>query len=440
MEKKNNTNLLLIALILVLLISAITIVGTILLINSKKGSEPAQPKMQNKVAKENVVDDPGEDEPKEVSDATDFDLKFLKLENNGKNNIYSPLSLRYALYMLRDGADEKTLEQIEDVLGEATDVKKYENIDKVLSFANTIFIRDTYKDVVKEEYVDQVEKEYDAEINYDKFESVDNINKWIENKTLGQIKDLLKPEAINPDTEMALINALAIDMEWMDDFDTQDTYGKTFYLSDGKEMTATTMNKKFTSDSVSYYEGDDVTAVSLDLKEYGDKQLSFVAIMPNDEKLTDYVEDFEISDLEEIENNMKTAEDAKNGLELSIPKFKYDYSLDLRKDLEALGMTDAFIPDTANFSNMTKKILWVDKAIHSANIDFSEEGVKAAAVTVFMMMDSAMVRENEPVKVEIDKPFLYFIKDKKSGEIWFVGTLYEPNNWENDKADYYGEP
>jgi len=51
-------------------------------------------------------------------------------------------------------------------------------------------------------------------------------------------------------------------------------------------------------------------------------------------------------------------------------------------------------------------------------------------------MDSAMVRENEPVKVEIDKPFLYFIKDKKSGEIWFVGTLYEPNNWENDQKEY----
>jgi serpin B len=85
---------------------------------------------------------------------------------------------------------------------------------------------------------------------------------------------------------------------------------------------------------------------------------------------------------------------------------------------------------------MTKKKLWVDKAIHSANIDFSEEGVKAAAVTAFMMMDSAMVRENEPVKVEIDKPFLYFIKDKKSGEIWFVGTLYEPNNWENDQKEY----
>ncbi len=437
MEKKGNTNLLLMALILVLVIATITIVGGILVMNSLKGKEPTEPKKQNKTAN-TIVDEPVE-EPKDIPEATDFDLKFLKMENNGKNNIYSPLSIRYALYMLRDGANGETLKQIEDALGDATKVSKYENIDKVLSFANGIFIKDTYKDKVKDEYVDKVKKDYDAEIKYDKFENAKNINAWIENKTLGQIKDLLTDSSISPDMEMALINALAIDMEWEEDFDSNDTLGKTFYTEDGKEITATTLNKKTTSDSLSYYEDDDITAVSMDLKEYGDSRLSFIAIMPNKEKLTKYIDEFDISDLGKIENNMKSAAETKGGVRISIPKFKYDYKLNFVEDLKKLGIEDAFDPGAADFSNMAKTELYVGDAIHSANVDFSEKGIKAAAVTVIMMMDSAMIEEEKPIELSIDKPFLYFIKDKESGEIWFVGTLYEPNKWDDDKADYYGE-
>ena len=85
----------------------------------------------------------------------------------------------------------------------------------------------------------------------------------------------------------------------------------------------------------------------------------------------------------------------------------------------------------------SRRPLWVEGALHKANIDFTEKGVKAAAVTVIYMMDGAMMADkNKPIEIEINKPFMYLIKDKKTDEIWFVGTVYEPNSWENDKADY----
>ena len=85
----------------------------------------------------------------------------------------------------------------------------------------------------------------------------------------------------------------------------------------------------------------------------------------------------------------------------------------------------------------TGKNLYVSDALHKANIDFSEKGVKAAAVTVFAVMEAtAMMEPKQPIEVKIDKPFVFLIRDKETKEIWFVGTVYEPNPWDKDKAEY----
>ena len=79
--------------------------------------------------------------------------------------------------------------------------------------------------------------------------------------------------------------------------------------------------------------------------------------------------------------------------------------------------------------------LGIDNAIHKAEIEFTEEGVKAAAVTVIQMMDGYYsLEENKPIK--FDKPFLYVITDKTNGEVWFLGTVYEPLSWEDEKQKY----
>ena len=73
----------------------------------------------------------------------DFSMEFLKLENNNQNIIYSPLSIKYALKMLEEGASGNTKTQIENVL-QNQNLTKYENIDDILSLANGMYIRNTY--------------------------------------------------------------------------------------------------------------------------------------------------------------------------------------------------------------------------------------------------------------------------------------------------------
>ncbi len=372
------------------------------------------------------------------TEEADFSIEFLKLENKEQNMVYSPLSIKYALNMLNEGANGNTKTQIENVIKNLS-LTKYNTIDEVLSLANSVYIRDTYAEYVKQDYKNKLTEKYNAEINYDAFRNATNINNWIENKTLGIIKNMLSDNMVqNPSSKMLLINALAIDMEWENSFDVSDTNGQDFYLNDNNTMTATMMHKEADDEDVAYYKDKEITALTMDLKQYDDTQLQFVAIMPED-NLSEYIDTFTMDEYNHIIENVTLASETKNGVEISIPKFSFEYDLQLKNDLIDLGITDAFDENLADFSNMTDADtgLYVYDALHKAKIDFTERGIKAAAVTVMLTYEAvAMMDDNKPEKIRIDKPFLYFIRDKKTNEIWFVGTVYEPNSWEDDKEEY----
>lgn len=139
----------------------------------------------------------------------DFDLRFLQLENEEKNKIYSPLSLKYALGMLREGTKGETKTQITNIIGNYVP-KKYNN-DKNMSFANALFIKDSYKDKIKNSYRNVLVNDYNADIIYDSFRTPTNLNNWVREKTLNLIDNLVDDIS---DNDFILVNALAIDMEW----------------------------------------------------------------------------------------------------------------------------------------------------------------------------------------------------------------------------------
>jgi serine protease inhibitor len=143
------------------------------------------------------------------NDIGEFDLAFLKLENNGENKIYSPLSIKYTLAMLNEGTDGDSNKQIKAVIGDYKS-KKYTNSNN-LSLANALFVRDSYKDTIKQEYIDTLLSKYNADVIYDSFASNEVMNKWVKDKTLGLIDNLVD----NPsELDFVMANALAIDMEW----------------------------------------------------------------------------------------------------------------------------------------------------------------------------------------------------------------------------------
>lgn len=372
--------------------------------------------------------------------SSELDLTFLKMNNAGQNLIYSPLSIKYALSMLSEGASGNTKAEIDNVLGDLN-LTKYENTPEILSLANSVFIRDGF--AVRDEFKTSVSERYNSEILNDPFIDAANINGWISNKTFNLIQNAVSNDAINHETMMALVNALAIQMEWESKFEDENTYGAEFVKTDGSTMSATTMHETFKGDDLSYYIDDDVTVLRKDLMAYGDTQLEFAAIMPSS-NLTDFITGANVALINSLLEKTTLASETAAGVSLSMPKFKFEYELaNFRDNLISLGVKDAFEPDFADFSKIADldddENLYVSSVIHKANIDFSEDGIKAAAVTVLMMDENAVVVKEQPVIVKIDKPFFFEIRDKKNGEVWFMGTVYEPNLWENDKSLYISD-
>ena len=342
--------------------------------------------------------------------------------------------------MLNDGADGNTKAELETAL-EGVKLNRYKTIGDNLSLANGVFIKDTFKEDVIDEYIKTLQEKYNAEVKYDDFKSAENVNKWVENKTLGIIKDLLKDIQVAT-AKMILANALAIDMEWKYKFKDEDTFSKKFTADDGTELQVATMNDNFKSDDMKYLVDDEKSVVTLPLKEYDGTTLEFVAIKTNDDtKLDDFVKDFSKEDLTEIDENLKPSEEVTKGVTVYLPRFSFDYDLDLTSDMKAIGINDAFDENAADFSKMSQRELYVSEAIHKADFKVSEKGVKAAAVTVIIMVENAMfedpeVPQEKPIVIEYDKPFMFLVRDKETKDIWFVGTMYKPDLWEDVKSEY----
>lgn len=221
---KKRTNIIIISLILILIFIifflSITWAMTIN-INAKICDEYEKELANIKLSTENTQNGEENQNDKfkimQTTKVSDFDLKFLKLENQKENKVYSPLSIKYGLKMLEEAAIGQSKTQISQLVGNF-DLSLYSS-NKNLSFANVLFIRDSYKSNIKESYINLLNDKYNAEIKFDIFENAENINNWINKKTYNNISNIIDDDSIgNLDLDFALINALAIDMEWEEKF------------------------------------------------------------------------------------------------------------------------------------------------------------------------------------------------------------------------------
>ena len=193
-----------------------------------------------------------------------------------------------------------------------------------------------------------------------------------------------------------------------------------------------------------FYVDENTKVFAKDLKTYGGTTLQYVGIMPTNVSLTTYVEKTTAEEYNRIIKSLKKVEigNFKEGVVTKItgliPTFSFDYQLDLEKDLKKLNVTDIFDADKADLTGiLPKKGNFISDTLHKATIEFSNDGIKAAAVTIFGGAGSAGCGFEhlydvpvEVIDLTFDKPYVFFIRDKNTNEIWFTGTVYEPNKSE----------
>jgi serpin B len=114
-----------------------------------------------------------------------------------------------------------------------------------------------------------------------------------------------------------------------------------------------------------------------------------------------------------------------------MPKFKMTRQFELNATLGGMGMQLAFLDGVADFSGMTgdsKRKLFISAVIHKAFVAVDEEGTEAAAATAVVINRATAIFRVPipPVVFRADHPFLFLIRDNRSGGILFMGRLTDP--------------
>lgn len=381
--------------------------------------------------------------PTEKFTASQINLGFRLLQELSKNEttkkdkmLISPLSAAAALSMTANGADTKTLEEMEQVLGNGLSIDELneyfswfmqnlpnEKKSKV-EIANSIWFRDCEWFEVYDSFLEKNKQYFDSEIYKSPYDAttVQDINSWVNQKTKGMIPQLIDdPNAFaDPLSCMTLINTLFFEADWVNPYkDSSDT---NFTNAAGVKKTV----EGLWAGSDNYYELDNALAFK---KPYvgGYK---FVGILPDEGiSLDEYIASI---DPEKLASQLSTPGDMDNTVvSTMIPKFSYDYDCSLKEALKALGMKSQWNYNTADFTkigkiNIPDYALYIDDVIQKTNIELTEKGTKAAAATAVMMMAGAGIDPNPPryINIYLNRPFVYMIVDSNDIPA-FIGCVYD---------------
>ena len=362
--------------------------------------------------------------------ATDL---YGRLAAGDGNLFFSPYSINSALAMTYGGARGETATQMAHVLhfslppdqlhpaaGEL--IKSLENGGAVdgkpayeLVVANALWGQKGYP--YQPAFLSLLSKNYGAgleQVDFAQAEQVrKQINAWVEKQTRDKIKDLIPAGSLNAQTRLVLTNAIYFKGAWADPFKKQLTKEEPFHLGGEQTVTAEMMHQQH---QFPYMENDDMQAVEL---PYAGRKLSMVVLLPR-----------KVDGLAALEKQLTPEtidrwfkELRGQDVQLTLPKFTMTRQFELSKELEALGMTDAF-SSKADFSGIsTAEGLMISQVIHKAFVDVNEEGTEAAAATAVTIRAQAVFRRPPPVVFRADHPFVFMIRDRDTNAILFLGRL-----------------
>ncbi len=348
---------------------------------------------------------------------------------------FSPYSISTALAMTYAGARGETARQMASVLhlGPARDElhQALSNLMGVLnapgkpyqlSVANALWAQIGYE--FRPEYLAVTNRYYGAglrEVDYvpedRREETRQTINKWVEAKTNDKIKELIKRGMLTEFTRLVLTNAIYFKGTWQVQFKPSATRTAPFFVSEQEKVDVPLMHQVA---RFRYGEPDDELQI-LEMP-YSGGDLSMVVLLPTPGR-----------SLAELERRLSSAalQSWLNGLrerdvEVFLPRFKLEKEFVLNQALQDLGMVDAFDENAADFSGMTfGKDLYISSVVHKAFVEVNEEGTEAAAATAVIMNGKSIALEEPPV-FRADRPFVFLIRDARSGAVLFMGRLVDP--------------
>ncbi len=343
-------------------------------------------------------------------------------ENKNGNVLISPLSATYVLAMLENGSNGETCRQILRALHYEKEADMNAVCGKLIAGASKVDAT-TEVDVanglfldkecpVKDDYRKAMTTAYGAEVKNVDFSNTQaalkEINSWVNGKTKGRIPTIVNN--LSDETRMAALNAIYFKGKWNIEFDGHKTSKETFAHADGTKEKVDMMKVKdnFLYGSFSKF---DMLHMA-----YGNNGYSMEVLLPK-----------EGVSIDELLNNIESADWQKTMMamtdyevDVQLPKFTVDYSVDMQPVLKALGMTDMFDLNKADFSRLSDVGTTVGLFRQKCTIDVNEKGTEATTSTISTNGETANVVPT--AEFHANRPFVYLITENTTGAIYFVGT------------------
>ena len=358
-----------------------------------------------------------------------FSTELLKHNRReGKNTLVSPLSVTLALGMTANGAAEETLREFEALFGLDRDglnslcARFMADYAALGGSTEATLVNSLWADpdlTLANGFVLRCQNTYGAQLFQQDLQdpnTVQAVNQWVSEATRGLIPSVV--DEFSDQAVLALINAIYLKNKFMYPFETPYSEWKMdFTAGDGtvthpKGMSNGTRNEEY----ISAENGQGV------LLPYDDGRLGLLLMLPREgTSLTDYLDGWDEATIPSL---LSTRQEAR--VSLTCPKFKTEWSASLNDSLQAMGLSEAFDPQRADFSAMGNAggyPLYIGDVIHKTAFELNEKGTEAAAVTAVMMECTSAMPPEDLIYLRFDRPFVYGIVDMETGTPLFLGTM-----------------
>jgi len=394
---------------------------------------------------------------KSIHDFTQAMLSQMLKEEKNENFVFSPFSLHVTLAMLTSSSTDNSTTQNEllKALGRTQNIQtlsasykelleEYEENNNLISFGNGIWTRKNFFDLLENEFLEILDAHYFAEFNFFNLrDPVFQINDWVNRTTRGRIESLV--DDVSEEVQVLLTNALYFKDAWTKAFEMVPSEPKRmFTLLNGTEIDVT--SKMMFRDSSDFLLVTNLTldglnsnfrftVVSIPYNSL-DKRFEMIILMPEDRKGLAVLEDFlyktsfsETNDnyenmMDQITRNLELARKReRQPIDVEIPMFSISTDVSVLDYMEKMGVKDAF--NIGDFDKLTKKEkLKVNAIKHKAVIEVTKEGTTGVAATG---VEIGVLSANFFQKTAyINKPFLFFVRDRRSENILFAGNVKNP--------------
>jgi serpin B len=357
----------------------------------------------------------------------------LGREQPGKNLFFSPTSISLALSMTAAGAHGPTQAEMVKVLHLDADLTQaHAHYHQLLEQWNAVGQKRAYQlrvanrlwgqkgYPIRPEFLTLTRQQYGAEMLLVDFAQAvaasQEINQWVQQQTNDKIKDLIPPGSLDAQTRLVLTNAVYFKGDWVAPFDKRNTLEEDFTVSAQDKVKVPLMQRKA---MMGYTEEETLQVLEL---PYAGRELSMVVLLPKQaDGLPELEKAITVDKLASLLSKLSARE-----VVAYLPRFKMETSFALNSTLQAMGMKRAFSRE-ADFSGISSaESLYISAVLHKAYVDVNEEGTEAAAATGIVMKAMA-ARRPQPVPVfRADHPFLFLIRDTRTGSILFMGRLTNP--------------